>query len=180
MASLALCMAASVSRLMFADSMALICCSSVPIWAVVCSRLCSCAFFRFRAALAAIDQSAGCPFRITTVPVRRVPTILIRGNVLPRDGVLLVHLCHQVSLSLLQHLQLRPQAEDRIFGAVLLLLGGPAAEPSPDARHLVAYVWETETEGSGPRPFPGAVIGEVRLRDARRARRTRRYRWRGR
>ena len=54
MASAARSMAASVSRLMLADSMALICCSSVPICAVVCPRLCSWAFLRFRAARAAI------------------------------------------------------------------------------------------------------------------------------
>lgn len=56
MASPAFCMAARVSRLILADSMALICCSSVPICAVVCSRLCSCAFFRLSAALAAIHS----------------------------------------------------------------------------------------------------------------------------
>lgn len=50
----AFCMASRVSRLMLADSMALICCSNVPICAIVWSRLCSCVFFRFRAALAAV------------------------------------------------------------------------------------------------------------------------------
>lgn len=54
MASLALSIAASVSRLMFADSMALICCSRVPIWPSVWSRECSCCFLRRSAAFAAI------------------------------------------------------------------------------------------------------------------------------
>lgn len=53
MASPALSMAARVSRLILADSMALICCSRVPICDIVCSRLCSCAFFLRSAALAA-------------------------------------------------------------------------------------------------------------------------------
>jgi hypothetical protein len=56
MASPALSMAARVSRLILADSIALICCSSVPICETVCSRLCSCAFLRRRAAFAAIGQ----------------------------------------------------------------------------------------------------------------------------
>jgi len=42
-------MATSVSWLMFADSMEYICCSSMDIWPFVCSRECSCCFFRFRA-----------------------------------------------------------------------------------------------------------------------------------
>jgi hypothetical protein len=46
--------AASVSLLIFAASMEYICCSRVEICAVVCSRVCSCCFLRFRAALAAV------------------------------------------------------------------------------------------------------------------------------
>lgn len=59
MASLAFSIASKVSLLMLADSIAFICCSRVPIWASVCSRLCSWAFFRFSAAFAAVlrDES---------------------------------------------------------------------------------------------------------------------------
>lgn len=53
-ASPALSIAARVSRLIFADSMALICCSRVPICDIVWSRLCSCVFFLRKAAFAAI------------------------------------------------------------------------------------------------------------------------------
>lgn len=56
MASPAFSIAASVSRLIFADSIEFICCSSVTICDWVCSCVCSCCFFRFRAALAAIIQ----------------------------------------------------------------------------------------------------------------------------
>jgi hypothetical protein len=49
--------AARVSLLMFAASMEYICCSNVAICADVCSRVCSCCFFRLRAALAAVEDS---------------------------------------------------------------------------------------------------------------------------
>ena len=54
MASPARSIAARVSLLIFAASIEYICCSSVEICAVVCSRVCSCCFLRLRAALAAI------------------------------------------------------------------------------------------------------------------------------
>lgn len=49
--------AARVSLLIFAASIEYICCSSVDICADVCSRVCSCCFFRFKAALAAVYQT---------------------------------------------------------------------------------------------------------------------------
>ena len=48
--------AARVSLLIFAASIEYICCSRVDIWADVCSSVCSCCFFRFNAALAAVHQ----------------------------------------------------------------------------------------------------------------------------
>ena len=54
MAAPARCMAKKVSWLMFADSIAFICCSMVPMWLRVCSRLCSWIFLRRSAAFAAI------------------------------------------------------------------------------------------------------------------------------
>lgn len=47
----------SVSRLIFADSMALIWDSNVVIWEIVCSRLCSWPFLRRKAAFAAIGTN---------------------------------------------------------------------------------------------------------------------------
>lgn len=55
-ASLAFSIAINVSRLMLADSIAFICCSNVPICAMVWSRLCSCCFLRFSAVFAAITK----------------------------------------------------------------------------------------------------------------------------
>jgi hypothetical protein len=54
MAFCALSIAISVSLLMFAASIEYICCSKVAICAEVCSSVCSCCFFRFSAALAAM------------------------------------------------------------------------------------------------------------------------------
>lgn len=54
MASPARCIAMNVSWLMFADSIAFICCSMVPMWLSVCSRLCSWSFLRRSAAFAAV------------------------------------------------------------------------------------------------------------------------------
>lgn len=66
MASLAFSIASKVSLLMLADSIAFICCSSVPICASVCSRLCSCAFLRLRADFAAdMGEEEGCQLMIT-------------------------------------------------------------------------------------------------------------------
>lgn len=55
MASPAFSMAAKVSLLILADSMALICCSSVSICARVCPMECSWTFLRLNAALAAVS-----------------------------------------------------------------------------------------------------------------------------
>ncbi len=54
MATFARCIAVNVSWLMLADSMAFTCCSIVPIWFSVCSRLCSWIFLRRSAAFAAV------------------------------------------------------------------------------------------------------------------------------
>jgi hypothetical protein len=63
-------------------------------------------------------------------------TVLIRANIFPRDGILLIHLCHEVFLSFLQHVELRSEAEDGIFGAVLLLLRCCTPKPTPDTGHF--------------------------------------------
>lgn len=62
-------------------------------------------------------------------------TVFIRVDVLSCDGILLIHLCLKMFFALLQHFELRSQAEDRILRAVLLLLGAATAKPAPDARH---------------------------------------------
>ncbi len=54
MASVARFIARKVSWLMLADSIEFICCSMVPMWFSVCSRLCSWTFLRRSAAFAAI------------------------------------------------------------------------------------------------------------------------------
>lgn len=59
MALPARCIAAKVSWLMFADSIAFICCSRVAMWFSVCWRLCSWTFLRRRAAFAAIGAIVG-------------------------------------------------------------------------------------------------------------------------
>lgn len=56
MASLAFSIASSVSRLMLADSIPFIFCSTVEICATVCSRLCSCCFLRLSAVFAAAKE----------------------------------------------------------------------------------------------------------------------------
>jgi hypothetical protein len=70
MAPFAFSMAASVSLLMFADSIELICCSSVPICEIVCSREDSWFFFRLRAALAAVESI---PSQHSGVPMPGLP-----------------------------------------------------------------------------------------------------------
>lgn len=94
--------AARVSRLMFADSMELICCSSVPICACVCSRECSCVFLRLRAAFAAIQHCQLSAARFSLRPRHLgLRTILVRVDVFARRGLLLVDLALEVLLALL-------------------------------------------------------------------------------
>lgn len=65
---------------------------------------------------------------------QRKPTVLVGGYVLAGNGVLFIHLGLEVTLALLEHLELRAQADDGVLGRVLLL-GRATAEPAPDARH---------------------------------------------
>lgn len=67
---------------------------------------------------------AGCHLRLTACVVSR--------HVLARSSVLVGNLILQVRLALLQHVKLRPQAQDRIFGRVFAVLRRTAAaEPAP-------------------------------------------------
>lgn len=72
---------ASVSRLMLADSIALICCSSVAICAIVLSSVPSAIFLRRRAALATVDC-----FRIHHVN-KTAAFIISCAGVLPSQNV---------------------------------------------------------------------------------------------
>ena len=152
MATVARCMARKVSWLMLADSIAFICCSMVPIWLSVCSRLCSWVFLRRSAAFAAIGGGWSSAFLSRCRAVVRSdkgdkPTSLVGRDVLPCDLFLLFYLAREMGLALLQHLQLRPQVEDDIFGRLLALLGGATAKPAPDTRHGDAV--EAGTDGRG-------------------------------
>jgi hypothetical protein len=70
MAWLAFSIATRVSRLMLADSIALICCSSVPICETVWSSECSCVFLRLKAALAAVISISISAPHCPVAPVR--------------------------------------------------------------------------------------------------------------
>lgn len=139
MAALAFSMACSVLRLMLADSMALICCSSVPICASVCSSERSCAFFRLSAALAAANSHILVSFSSYFRSPRpfswnraRLTTCVVGGHVLAGCGVLIGNLVLQVRLALLQHIQLRAQPKDSSLGRVFAVLRRTAAaEPAP-------------------------------------------------
>ena len=63
-------------------------------------------------------------------------TVLVCGDVLPGDSILLVYLVRQMRLSFLQHVELCPQVEDGTLGGVVGPLGSPPSEPAPDARHV--------------------------------------------
>lgn len=80
---------------------------------------------RYRAHQSA--QSASSPIWSPRVNKR---TILVGVDILPCQGILLVYLGLQVPLTLLQHLQLRPQREDGILG-VIFPPRGAAAKPAP-------------------------------------------------
>ncbi len=80
MAAPARCIAKKVSWLMFADSIAFICCSMVPMWFRVCSRLCSWIFLRRSAAFAAI-RGRGVSILVATSESQRVAERLSRGGV---------------------------------------------------------------------------------------------------
>lgn len=58
-------------------------------------------------------------------------TIFIRRDVLASDCLLFLHQVLQVLFSLLQHIQLLSQEEDRVLGRILALLSGGTAEPGP-------------------------------------------------
>lgn len=94
MASPAFSIAASVSRLIFADSIEFICCSRVTICDCVCSCVCSCCFFRFRAALAAIFQGVSHRWSVAKEKTRtkRVDTVFVCVDVFSREAILLVDL----------------------------------------------------------------------------------------
>ena len=62
------------------------------------------------------------------------PTVLICIYMLSRDRILLLHLIHEVPLAFLEHLQLRPQAEDGILRSILFLRR-TTAKPAPNSRH---------------------------------------------
>ena len=79
MAAPARCMAKKVSWLMFADSIAFICCSMVPMWLRVCSRLCSWIFLRRSAAFAAI-RGRGVSILVAAAGSQRVAEKLSAGR----------------------------------------------------------------------------------------------------
>lgn len=133
MASPARCIAKKVSWLIFADSIAFICCSMVPMWFSVCSRLCSWIFLRRSAALAAIKGQPSVLLSQEGFPDKGCHTGLVCGDVLLGHLLLLLYLAREVDFALLQHLQLRPQVEDHILGRIFPLLRGATAEPAPDS-----------------------------------------------
>ena len=122
--------ARKVSWLILADSMAFICCSMVPMWLIVCSRSCSRTFLRFNAALAAIADKGSVDVLEGHPGDDR--TCLVCADVLPRNLLLLLYLPGKMDLTLLQHIQLRPQVEDDILGRIFPFLRGATAEPAPD------------------------------------------------
>lgn len=62
-----------------------------------------------------------------------IHTVLIRVDVFPRQVVLLVHLCLQVLLALVQHLELTSQLQYRALGGIFLCGGAATTEPAPHA-----------------------------------------------
>jgi hypothetical protein len=114
-----------------------------------CSNLCRCLFQTVLMRLLPLERRLG---RYSLHPRQRrqwliyprgEPTILICVDILSCDRILLLHLRCQVLLPFLQHIELRSQAEDGIFRAILLLLGRAASKPAPDARH-VGCLWSAE------------------------------------
>ncbi len=97
----------------------------------------------------------------------RAPTVLVGVDVLPCYGLLLVHLCLQVPLPLLQHVQLGPEAQDGVLGAVFPLLRGPSAKPAPDARHVDGGRWSRGrvekrwSHGRVEKRFRGAMMQDA-------------------
>jgi hypothetical protein len=84
-------------------------------------------------------------------------TILVCGDVFPCQGVLLIRLGLEVFLSLLQHIELRSEAQNGILGAVFPLLRSAAAKPAPDTRHFGYRVRVPSLRFLGPRI--GTVLG---------------------
>jgi hypothetical protein len=74
-------------------------------------------------------QSVLCSLTRTNSKATR--TILICRDILSSDCLLFLHQMLQVLFSLLQHVQLPSQKEDRILGRFLALLSGGTAEPGP-------------------------------------------------
>jgi hypothetical protein len=62
---------------------------------------------------------------------KSIRTILICRDVPPSHRILFLHQMLQVLFSLLQHIQLPSEQEDRVLGRLLALLSGGTAEPGP-------------------------------------------------
>lgn len=70
-----------------------------------------------------VSWYASCPKIVLTI-------LVVLADVFSCQGVLFFHLIPQMFLTLLQHIELRAQSENRILGGVLLRLGGAAAKPA--------------------------------------------------